>query len=153
LELTLFERSADLYGQLGDLNGRAEALFWIGTFHQVVEKDDIAALPPLQQAHALATRIDDRLTLSYVVRHLAFVEWAAGRGEPARVRLEESLALRRELQFLPGVAAALLTLAEFNAEHGQPQEARRLLQEARQVAESCDAAGVLTGIAEQEAVL
>jgi hypothetical protein len=35
-ELELFERAATLYGRLGDGRGEAEALFWVGAFHQVV---------------------------------------------------------------------------------------------------------------------
>ncbi len=35
-ELTLFERAAQLFETLGDVRGEGEALFWIGTFHQVV---------------------------------------------------------------------------------------------------------------------
>jgi hypothetical protein len=150
-ELALFASAADLYRRLGDLRGQAEALFWVGTFHQVVGKDDIAALPALQQAHELASQVGDKLTLSYVVRHLAFADWAAGRADLARARLEESVALRREVGFLPGVAAALLALAEFNAEHDQPDEARRLLHEARRVAEASEAGGVLRWIEQQEA--
>src|SRR5262249_47894294 len=38
-ELALFERAAELYRALGDVRGEAEALFWIGCFHQVVHRD------------------------------------------------------------------------------------------------------------------
>jgi tetratricopeptide (TPR) repeat protein len=145
-ELALFERAAALYGALGDGACQADALFWVGTFHQVVEKDDAAAVPVLQRAYALASDADDRLTLSYIARHLGFADWAAGRADDARARLEESLRLRREINFLPGVAAALVALAEFSAEHDQPEESRRLLDEARRIAESSDSHGVLRWI-------
>lgn len=47
-ELALFERANDLYRSLGDVRGEAEAQFWIGTFHQVVQHDDATAVPALR---------------------------------------------------------------------------------------------------------
>src|SRR5437762_145034 len=44
-ELALFERAADLYRHLADGRGEAEALFWIGTVHQVVRGDSASARP------------------------------------------------------------------------------------------------------------
>jgi len=125
------------------VRGHGEALFWIGTFHQVVRGDDTAALPSLRRAHALATHAGDELTLSYVVRHLAFADIAAGRTDSARAHLEESLRLRRKIDFTPGVAAAVLALAWFAAENGTRDEARNLLAEARSVAVTCGATGVV----------
>jgi hypothetical protein len=42
-ELALFERAAQLYRALGDVCGEAEALFWVGCFHQVVRHDNAIA--------------------------------------------------------------------------------------------------------------
>jgi tetratricopeptide (TPR) repeat protein len=145
-EKDLFVRAASLYRALGDLRGEAEALFWIGTFEQVVRGDDTAALPALLRAHDLATEVDDRLTLSYVLRHLGFVDMAAGDLAAARGRLEQSVALRREIGFLPGVAAGLLALAELAAENGRPDEARALLDEATTTARDSGAAGIMRWI-------
>jgi hypothetical protein len=69
------------------------------------------------------------------VRHLGFAYDAAGDGEQAWRAFEESIALRREDGFLPGVAAGLLTLAEAAVERGEPDRARPLLEEARALAE------------------
>jgi tetratricopeptide (TPR) repeat protein len=145
-EKDLFERAASLYRALGDLRGEAEALFWIGTFEQVVRGDDTAALPALLRAHDLAAEVGDRLTLSYVVRHLGFVDMAAGDLAAARGRLEESVALRREIGFLPGVAAGLLALAELAAEDGRADEARALLDEAAATARTSGAGGIMRWI-------
>jgi tetratricopeptide (TPR) repeat protein len=145
-EKELFEQAATLYRSLGDLRGEAEALFWIGTFEQVVRGDNAAALPPFLRAHDLASEIDDRLTLSYVVRHLGFVDMAAGDMAAARGRLEQSVALRREIGFLPGVAAGLLALAELAVEDGRPQDARALLDEATATARDSGAQGTLRWI-------
>src|SRR5205814_428005 len=109
-ELALFERAAQLYRTLGDVRGEAEALFWIGTFYQVVRRDNDAAVPVLDRSSELAAQAGDELTLSYALRHLGIAEHAAGRLDAARERLEESVRLRRELGFLPGVAANLVAL-------------------------------------------
>jgi len=53
----------------------------------------------------LAQSAGDKLTVSYVVRHLGFAEMAAGRLVGARGLLEEAARLRREIGFAPGVAA------------------------------------------------
>jgi hypothetical protein len=52
-ELSLLERAAELYRGAGDARGEAEALFWLGTFQQVVRRDDAAALPHLLRAREL----------------------------------------------------------------------------------------------------
>ena len=145
-QLSLLSRAAELYRGLGDEQGEGDALFWVGTFHQVVRSDHAAALPALRRSFELATRAGDELTLSYVVRHLAFADLDAGELDAARTRLEESVRLRRKLGFLPGVAAGVLALAYLEAEHGSVDEARAMLAEARSIAESCGAAGVVAWV-------
>jgi tetratricopeptide (TPR) repeat protein len=147
-ELELFERAAQLYARLGDVAGEARARFGVGIVHQVVRGDGEAALPSFEQADRLARRAGDKLTISYVVRHLAFADMAAGRMDVARERFEESVRLRREVGFLPGVAAGLLALAELADEIGEKDEARVLLDEAAEVAESSGARGILRWIDE-----
>jgi tetratricopeptide (TPR) repeat protein len=142
-ELALFERAAALYHQLGDIRGEGESLFWVGTFHQVVRGDDEAAGPPLERAWQLAQLAGDKLTLSYVVRHLGFAEMAAGRVDGARALLEESVRLRREIGFTPGVAAGLLALAELAAQRGDRDRAFALLDEATAIASEAGAHGIL----------
>jgi tetratricopeptide (TPR) repeat protein len=144
-ELTLFERAAGLYGQLGDARGEGEALFWVGTFHQVVRDDLETAIPALERSRELATRTGDRLTLSYVLRHLGFVEQAAGRVAAARDLMAESTRLRREIGFTAGVAANLVGLAHLSPE---PEAARAYLDEAAALATECGAAGVLKWVAD-----
>lgn len=152
-ELALFHRAAQLYHELGDVRGEAEALFWIGAFHQVVRHDAELALPALARSRELASRIDDKLTLSYALRHLGFAEHAAGRLTEARQMLEESTRLRRELGFLPGVAANLVGLAYIAAAEQRREDAESLLREARQLAEASEANGILPHIEEAQASL
>jgi hypothetical protein len=141
-ELALFERAARLYQMLGDIRGEGESLFWVGTFHQVVRHDNDSAVPALERSYELATRVSDRLTQSYAVRHLGFADMAAGAGNAARERLEESVRLRREIGFLPGVAAGLVALAHLTAGEGRRDEALALVEEAGVIAEASGAQGV-----------
>jgi tetratricopeptide (TPR) repeat protein len=152
-ELALFEQAVDLYHRLGDVRGEAEACFWVGTFHQVVRGDGDAGLPALEWSYALAQQEGDLLTRSYAVRHLGFHAMAHGRLDLARGRLEESLRLRREIGFQPGVAAALLALAELSAQSGEPERARELFDDATAVARESGAHGILHWIEEARAEL
>ncbi|GGN99130.1 hypothetical protein GCM10010112_92650 [Actinoplanes lobatus] len=142
-ELVAFERAAELYAALGDDHALAEAEFWLGCFHQVVREDGDAAHPHLQRSATLARATDNRLTLSYAVRHLGFAAGMAGDHATARLLLEESVALRRELDFPAGVAAGLVALADLAYRDGRSDEAERLLDEATAVATECGAIGVL----------
>ncbi|AGS67306.1 hypothetical protein [Streptomyces collinus] len=142
-ELVLFERAAELYKRLGDVSGEADALFWVGCWHQVVKGDDAVGRPFFERSYALAKSVDDRRTMSYAIRHLGFADKNTGHFEQALERLTESVTLRREIGFKPGEAAGLVALAYLAAETGDPSTAFHHLDEARSVAESCDAKAVL----------
>ena len=145
-ELALFEQAAELYRRLGDARGEADALFWIGCYHQVVRDSDSAALPFLERSYQLADSAGDDLTRSYAVRHLAFADLAAGDVTTGRRRLEESVELRRKIGFAPGVAAGLLALAQLAAESGDRDGELALLDEAESIARASGAHGVLRWI-------
>ncbi|MET8280233.1 tetratricopeptide repeat protein [Micromonospora sp. NPDC005174] len=147
-ELPFFERAAQLFRELGDARGEGEALFWVGTVHQVIRQDQAPADPAFARARELATEAGDELTLSYVLRHLCFGEQAAGRVEAARELLEESTRLRRRLGFTPGVAANLIGLADLAASDGDRDAARGLLDEAASLATSSGAHGIARWIDE-----
>ncbi len=147
-ELALFQRAAELYRMLGDTRGEGEALFWVGVFHQVVRHDNNAAVPVLERSYELATQAGDKLTISYAARHLGIAEHMAGRVNTARERLEESVRLRREIGFLPGVAANLIGLAYLAADESHRHEALTLIEEARSIAEASGARGVMRGVEE-----
>lgn len=149
----MFERAAQLYRTLGDVRGEAESLFWIGTFHQVVRQDDGAALRVFERSHMLARQAGDKLTESYVLRHLGFAAHNDGRVAQARELLAESTSLRREIGFLPGVAANLIGLAHLAGEAGQRDEALVLLAEADSIAEASGAHGVLRWVEQARAQL
>lgn len=133
-ELELFEAGLALARATDDDRLVAEALFWVGIVHQVVRGEHEASQPFFERSYALASELKDRKLMSYAVRHLGFVHDAAGRHDEAWSAFEESVSLRREEGFLPGVAAGLYTLGEAAAEQGRPEEARRLFEEALDLA-------------------
>ncbi|KOG72331.1 MULTISPECIES: hypothetical protein [Streptomyces] len=141
-ELVLFERAAELYERLGDASGEADALFWVGCWHQVVKGDGTTGRPYFERSYGLAKSVDDRMTMSYAIRHLGFADKDAGHFDQARERLTESVTLRREIGFRPGEAAGLVALAYLAAETGDPSAAFDHLDEAQSVAESCGAKAV-----------
>jgi tetratricopeptide (TPR) repeat protein len=152
-ELELFERAAQLYEQLGDIRGSGEAQFWVGIVHQVVRGNLEPAVPYFEQSYELAAKAGDKLTVSYATRHLGFAHAESGDLLAARKMHEESVRLRRELGFTPGVAAGLLALAEVAHRDGRTEDAHRLLDEADAVAESSGAEGIRKWITQARAEL
>ena len=71
--------------------------------------------------------------------------------DAARERLEESVRLRRELGFLPGVAANLVGLTYIAAAQGRRDDALALVDEAATLAEASEAHGILRQIEEARA--
>ena len=130
-ELALFERAASLYRARGDVRGEGEALFWVGCCHQVVRRDNEAAVPVLWRSLELATEADDPVTMSEALRHLGIAEHAAGRLDAARLHLEESTRLRREIGAWPGVASNLVGLIYIAAGQDRREDGLALAEEAR----------------------
>jgi tetratricopeptide (TPR) repeat protein len=152
-ELALFERAAELYRARGDVRGEAASLFWIGCCQQVVRRDNEAAVPVLWRSLELATQADDAMTMSEALRHLGIAEHAAGRLEAARLHLEESTRLRREIGAWPGVAANLVGLTYIAAGQDRRDDALKLIEEAQALAEASGAHGLLRQIEEARAQL
>ena len=152
-ELALFERAAQLYQGLGDVRGEAEALFWVGCFHQVAARDNETAIPVLDRSLELASQAGDKATMSEALRHLGIAAHFSGQFETARQRLEESTRLRRELGHLPRVASNLIGLAYIAVAEGRPEDARSLLDEADEIAAATDAARLLALVNEARAAL
>ena len=152
-ELALFERAAELYRARGDVRGEAESLFWVGCCHQVVRRDNEAAVPVLWQSLELATETDDMTTMSEALRHLGIAEHAAGRLGAARLHLEESTRLRREMGAGLGVASNLVGLTYIAVGQDRRDDALKLIEEARAIAEANGAPGLMRQIEEARAQL
>jgi tetratricopeptide (TPR) repeat protein len=152
-ELALFERAAALYRALGDVGGEAEALFWVGCFHQVIGHDNATAVPVLEQSLELATQAGEMAVMAEALRHLGIAAHHAGRLEAARQWLEESTRLRRELGHLPGAAANIVGLAYIAAAQERSDDALALLDEASAIARTCHAHRILAQVDEALAEL
>jgi hypothetical protein len=152
-ELALFEQAASLYGARGDVRGEGEALFWVGCCHQVVRRDNETAVPVLWRSLELATEADNPVIMSEALRHLGIAEHAAGRLDAARLHLEESTRLRREIGAWPGVASNLVGLIYIAAGQNRREDGLALAEEARTIAEANGAPGLLRQIDEARAQL
>jgi len=147
-ELELFERAARLYADLGDRRGEGEATFWLGIVRQVVRGEGPASVPLFERSLELATETGDKLTQSYALRHLGIAAHAEGRLEQAREHLEESSRLRRELGFLPGVAANMIGLAFLALADGRRADALSILDDAEALALDSHARRIAEHVAE-----
>ena len=91
-------------------------MFHIGLIYGVVRQDHQQALPFFQQSYTLAQTLGDQIIASYAIRHIGFAQYDAGNLTQARENLQESLRLREQAGFIPGVAMALVMLAYADAE-------------------------------------
>jgi tetratricopeptide (TPR) repeat protein len=147
-ELALFQGAAELYRALGDGRGEGEALLWVGIYHQMSMRDNDTAVAVFERSYELAAQAADKLTMSYVLRHLGYADHLAGRLDAARERLEESTRLRREIEFLPGVAANLVGLAYVAAAQGRRDDAVALVEEAGSIADASGARAIMRQVEE-----
>jgi tetratricopeptide (TPR) repeat protein len=152
-ELALFERAAELYQAREDIRGEGESLFWVGCYHQLIRRDNEAAVPVLWRSLELATQAGDPATMSEALRHLGIAEHSAGRLDAARLHLEESTRLRREMGSWPGVASNLVGLTYIAAGQDRRDDALTLIEEARALAEASGARGLMLVIDEARAQL
>jgi tetratricopeptide (TPR) repeat protein len=152
-ELPLFERAAALYRALGDARGEAEALFWVGCFHQVIGRDNATAVPVLERSLELAAGAGDKAVMAEALRHLGIAAHFGGQPEAARQHLEESTRLRREIGHLPGAAANMVGLAYVAAAQGRGDDARAILDEAAALAADSRAGRILQQVNEARAEL
>lgn len=140
--LSAFEAALKLR-RAGDLALLAESLFHVGLAQQVGHQDEAAGQPWLDESYRLAIAAGDDVTASYAIRHIAVGHRARGQKEVARAALVKSWELRRSAAFRPGAAAALVTLAQFDLEHGAFDLARRELADVRGDLEELDMAPFL----------
>jgi tetratricopeptide (TPR) repeat protein len=152
-ELAYFEHAAKLYQLLGDERGEGQALFWIGCFRQVVQRNNKDAFPFLQRAKELAAQAGDKKTMAEALRHLGILAHYHGQLDTARARLEESLQLRQEMGLTLGVASNQVGLAYVTAQQGDHDAAMALLDEAAATARADGAHAITRQVDEARASL
>jgi tetratricopeptide (TPR) repeat protein len=135
-ELELFERALAVRRDAGDRAGVAESLFHVGLAHQLRRRDGETAEPIFAEALALADEVGDRLTQSYLHRHIGFLRMVQGELDQALTHLRRSLELREVLGWTRGVAAALQALGECELDAGHHVQARAHLERSVELAES-----------------
>lgn len=132
-ELASFQRGLEAYQQAQDQRGIAESLFHIGLVYGVVRQDHTQALPFFTQSYELAQTIPDQIIASYAIRHIGFAQHNAGQVDAAHASLQESLRLREQAGFIPGIAMALVMLAYAASELHQPTLALERLHRAKTI--------------------
>jgi tetratricopeptide (TPR) repeat protein len=138
-ELEYFKRGLAFRQGANDQRGIAESTFHVGLVYGVIRRDHATASPFFEEAYDKAREVDDLVMASYAVRHIAFARRAAGQVETARQDLKESLHLREQAGFTPGVAFALMSLASIEALMGDKDLALDHLERAKHILESLGA--------------
>jgi tetratricopeptide (TPR) repeat protein len=112
-----------------------EAVFYRGLVYQMQEQN-LHAREMFDQALELTNKTGDERLRSFVVRHIGYLQQAAGEIDAARSNFQKSLQLRQRNEMKVFVPFALIALAEFEAEQKNSAEAIRLIEQAIPLAES-----------------
>lgn len=139
-EMEYFERGLGYRQKTGEPRGLAESYFHLGLVHQVVRGDSKMGEPFFERSYALAKQANDPVMQSYAIRHIAFARGDGGDYAAAYAGLNESLTLREQAGFVPGIAMALFALAEANVLRGETAEAREHFKRARSILSELGAA-------------
>jgi predicted ATPase/transcriptional regulator with XRE-family HTH domain len=143
------DASLELYRVLGDRQGMASALFYLGWLAN--DRGDFArARSLLQESVAICREIGDRQGLGRALARLGLVDFWAGDAAAARPLVEQGLALSRELDDKLGTAWWLEMLSLVLYFLGEPGPARVLAEEGvlrcRELGDRRDLAGTLVGL-------
>ena len=138
------ESSLEIRVTIGAVGEISQSLFHVGLVRQVLEGDNIGAVPYFERALRMAEAAEDSITQSYALRHLGYAHLESNRVDDAEREFTGSLSLRRVAGFLPGVAAAMLAIVDLRVRQGRVAEARTLAEQARSMALGLRAAGVVS---------
>lgn len=138
-EMDFFKRGLDLRKEHGSSSQVAESVFHIGLVHDVIRQEYDKALPYHQEAYKLATETDDKLIMSYAIRHIGFTKLAVEDLAGAKQDFTESLELRESIGFKPGIAFSLATLARVELMENNNKQALAYLKKARKLLSSLGA--------------
>jgi len=82
-QLDQLTKATELFHELGDMRGEAEATFWAAIYHQVIHHDETTAVPLLERAQTLAGAANDLLAPS---RHTSITTCSHMRVHPDCLR-------------------------------------------------------------------
>ena len=124
-----FHRGIQLYQELKDDVGLAEAVFYRGLVCQMQNQNELAR-KYFNEALELTKKTGDERLRSYVVRHIGYLQETAGQIDAARANFRQSLELRQKNDMKAFVPFALILLADFEKEQKHPDRAIQLAQQA-----------------------
>lgn len=135
--LRCFERSLELWRQVGDSSTLAAPLINLGVFHYF-QNDLEEATVCLEEALHQAEAARDPSNIAAALNNLGLIAFTRGAYEQAESLHRRSLALRRELGHQQAITASLNNLGLVVLELKRPDEARKWLQESLTIATEID---------------
>jgi tetratricopeptide (TPR) repeat protein len=130
-----FDRAIQLYREVGDDVGLGEATFYRGLVYQMQNQNEPAGTL-FDQALQLTEKTGDERMRSFVVRHIGYLEEAAGQVAAARANFRLSLELRQKNDMRVFAPFAMALLADFEGEQKNIAEGIHLAEQAIQSAKS-----------------
>jgi tetratricopeptide (TPR) repeat protein len=152
-ELASFTEASEIYAGLGDQEGEALAIAFIGIFHHVDRLDRDTAEPILRRAYDLSADHEGSDARAEAARHLGQILQERGDVEGALPLLQEALVARAEGLKSKNLSSALHALGYAQLEAGDLDAAQESLRRARYYAERYGSRIILTMIAKAEAQL
>jgi tetratricopeptide (TPR) repeat protein len=151
-EEQLLEGALELRRAHGDEAGAAWSLIYLGTIWQIRE-DSARGVPMFEEAEEIGRRLDVPLIVSYATRHLGMIRQEQEAWEGAEAAYRESLTLREELNWVPGIGTANHALGAFLLARGESDRARQHLERAHELIASVRATFMLGHVEKDLAAL
>lgn len=120
--VSLADESLRIYTNLKDDSGRGRALLLIGNA-VMIDNPPVLALPKLQEAAALARRVDDHWCLSHALSLISMAKMREGDHVAAGRAVGEAVAIARLTHDLESLGFALDLLGRFERSQGRQAEA------------------------------
>ncbi len=125
----LIEEGLALYRELGDKEGVASSIAYLGFVAVLGQRDDVPVATLLEEAKAFRPELRDRRTVAYLLVLEGLVALNLGDLEQTVALHEEGLALYREVSDALGVVACLTNMGLVTLAQGDHGRATRLLRE------------------------
>ncbi len=151
-EEQLFERAIELRRANGDEVGVAWSLIYLATIWQIRE-ESARGVPMFEEAEEIGRRLGDSLIVSYATRHLGMIRQEQEAWEGAEAAYRESLTLREQLNWVPGIGTANHALGAFLLARGESERARQHLESAHELISSVRATFMLGHVEQDLAAL